>query len=41
MDKYMNICVLIVISHVRFEVFTTLLLKIQVLYKVVLYQMVN
>jgi len=32
----MNICVLTVISHVRFEVFTRVLLKIQVLYKVML-----
>jgi hypothetical protein len=37
----MNICVLTVIAHVRYEVFTTVLLKILVLYNVMLYQMVN
>jgi len=28
MNKCMNICVLLVISHIRFEVFTTVFLKI-------------
>ena len=37
----MNIYVLTVISQVTFEVFTMVLLKIQVLYKVMLYQTVN
>jgi hypothetical protein len=37
----MNICVLLIISHMRFEVLTTVLLKIGVLWDVTLCQMVN